>query len=324
MSDHAKRLAEIEALIAGVPGGVWSWEEHSGSRWTLYVNRGEPIDPDWPAGICNRQHGLNILRGDEGTFDGNGANLRAFIVGAREALSWLLAERRAASDALTAAGITDDGRTLAERVKAPVARGPAPTVDAPEDLYQAHPLIWADRVKAMASVMPEAAAAVFRMAVDRAARVPGLEQANREAHRGIAKLKQRLAGQRCDDCGGTDAPHGHRFGCGLGEEDADVLAAVERCRRGEHRRAGETMPGSCADCGVDWGDLDAEGEPSTGLDVAFVGDEDGVRALVGLPPAAEMRPPETAPDPWLDEPLTAEERAALDATEAPPGAGEPW
>lgn len=30
------------------------------------------------------------------------------------------------------------------------------------------------------------------------------------------------------------------------------------CARGEHRAAGESMPDACADCGVDWNDLDAE------------------------------------------------------------------
>ena len=80
------------AICEAVPDGVWSWEEDRGDRWTLYVNRGEPIDPDIPAGFGNIQHGLNILRGDEGTFDHNGANLRAFIVRAREALIAYIAD----------------------------------------------------------------------------------------------------------------------------------------------------------------------------------------------------------------------------------------
>ena len=116
MSDHVKRLAEIEALLAGVPSGVWSWEEGRGARWTLYVNRGEPITDDLPRGPGNEQHGWNILGGAD--FDASGEVLRAFILTAPATLRTLLAEHRAASSALEAAGIPDDGRTLAERVKA--------------------------------------------------------------------------------------------------------------------------------------------------------------------------------------------------------------
>jgi short subunit dehydrogenase-like uncharacterized protein len=32
--------------------------------------------------------------------------------------------------------------------------------------------------------------------------------------------------------------------------------ASARCARGEHRAAGESMPEGCADCGVDWADID--------------------------------------------------------------------
>ena len=45
------------------------------------------------------------------------------------------------------------------------------------------------------------------------------------------------------------------------EVEAEAAEAAARCARGEHRRAGESMPGSCADCGIDWGDLD----PTSGV-----------------------------------------------------------
>lgn len=64
-ADHAKRLAEIEALAAIAATSPWT-------AWRLV----------------------------------------------RDHLPWLLAEHRAASEALAAAGIPDDGRGLAERVKA--------------------------------------------------------------------------------------------------------------------------------------------------------------------------------------------------------------
>lgn len=152
-TDHAKQWARIETLLALIPAGVWSWErdhrvaDERRDSWTLYVDRGEPIVDDLPRGHpCNQQHGWNILGGAE--FDRHGAALRAFIVEARRAVPDLLAEQRmlvqterilddvaqaagvfealpdelpaqirAVSEALAAAGIPDDGRSLAERVK---------------------------------------------------------------------------------------------------------------------------------------------------------------------------------------------------------------
>ncbi len=122
-TDRAKRLAEIEAVIGAVHGGVWSWEAERDGGWTLYSNRGEPLDPDMPRGICNIQHGANMLRVDRDGFDSTGEALRAFVLAARKALPAALDEIREADAALVALGIADDGRPLAERIRAlaPVA-----------------------------------------------------------------------------------------------------------------------------------------------------------------------------------------------------------
>lgn len=92
MSDNAKRLAEIKALVEGVRGSVWSWErdhrvadEHMGA-WILHVDRGHETA------------------------------LRALILGAAPALWWLLAEVAAASEALDALGVAPG--SLAERIRA--------------------------------------------------------------------------------------------------------------------------------------------------------------------------------------------------------------
>ena len=337
---------------------------------------------------------------------------------------WLLAEHRAASEALTAAGIPADMGSLAKRVallhhdadqqtalasrlmcEKDAAAEAAPAVDVPDDLYQVHPLLWADRAKAMASDMPEAAAAVFRLAVDRAALVPGLEQANREAHQGIAKLKRRLAGQRCGEpLTGPDAAHPietHDVGAAAaiardggvahlvrdGKVRAIVSCPVDRgdavmrtdgpiVRRAAAERADEIdrrwgvdpeserrldaflattapparkrplrapMTAALPDLGI----VAAHGSTPQALaeDVASqvlfvvrayalaapeslapdaIALRGKIRVRLGLPPAAEMPAPPAVADPWLDEPLTSEEQAALDATEATPGAGEPW
>lgn len=46
-------------------------------------------------------------------------------------------------------------------------------------------------------------------------------------------------------------------------DDSDLAPeaseAQARCVRGEHRAAGESMPDACADCGVDWADIDDAG-----------------------------------------------------------------
>lgn len=49
--------------------------------------------------------------------------------------------------------------------------------------------------------------------------------------------------------------------------EAQATAASEarqRCDRGEHRAAGESMPGACADCGVDWADLPPDPAAASG------------------------------------------------------------
>lgn len=84
-------IDDLDRARQAVPSGVWSWEEDRGARWTLYVNRGELIDPDFP--VCGTQHGANILRGDGDTFDGNGENLRTFILVAAQKTGLLVAER---------------------------------------------------------------------------------------------------------------------------------------------------------------------------------------------------------------------------------------
>lgn len=84
-------------LRSPLPGGVWSWERNFVSKderrdsWTLYVDRGEPMDPDRPRGMGNEQHGYNILGGAD--FDVNGENLRALILGAANLSSEMLTER---------------------------------------------------------------------------------------------------------------------------------------------------------------------------------------------------------------------------------------
>ena len=85
-------IDDLSKAKAATYGGVWSWEPH-GNGWALYVNRGEPIDPEMPRGFGNEQHGYNILTVDRGGFDGRGEPLRAFILEAGMKVPLLAAER---------------------------------------------------------------------------------------------------------------------------------------------------------------------------------------------------------------------------------------
>ena len=82
-SDYAKRLAEIEATFA-----AWDW------------HCDDDADPANDPGVG----AVQALRDLEGS--------------SPHQLRWLLAQHRAASEALTALGVPDDGRPLAERIEA--------------------------------------------------------------------------------------------------------------------------------------------------------------------------------------------------------------
>ena len=94
-------MSAVEDLCkarAAVYGGVWTWEHH-GDGWALYVDRGQPLFPDQPRGICNIQHGLNILTIGSGGFDSRGEQLRAFVLAAADKVPALPAEQDARDDA---------------------------------------------------------------------------------------------------------------------------------------------------------------------------------------------------------------------------------
>lgn len=132
-TDRAKRLAEIEALLAELPGGVWSWERDYVDKnerrdsWTLYVDRGEPITAELPRGFGNEQHGYNILGGAD--FDRNGPTLRTFVVAARQALPGLLDEVREADATL---------REVADLLRAPAGWTRSALPDLVADVVEAY------------------------------------------------------------------------------------------------------------------------------------------------------------------------------------------
>ena len=108
-------MSAVEDLCkarAAVYGGVWTWEHH-GDGWALYVDRGQPLFPDQPRGICNVQHGLNILTIGSDGFDSRGEQMRAFILAAAEKAPALAAERDA-RDAAWARLVTATKRVGAE------------------------------------------------------------------------------------------------------------------------------------------------------------------------------------------------------------------
>lgn len=81
-----------KAICEAATGGVWSWElEHDGG-WTLYSNRGAPIDSDAPSGIGNMQHGYNMLRVEKDGFDWSGESLRALILAAGSRMGQYIAD----------------------------------------------------------------------------------------------------------------------------------------------------------------------------------------------------------------------------------------
>ena len=85
-------IDDLEKAKAATYSGVWSWERHGGG-WALYVDRGQPLFPHEPRGICNIQHGLNILTVGSDGFDSRGEQLRAFILEAGMKVPLLAAER---------------------------------------------------------------------------------------------------------------------------------------------------------------------------------------------------------------------------------------
>ena len=87
-------IEDLRKAREAVYGGVWTWERH-GDGWALYVDRGQPLFPDQPRGICNIQHGLNILTVGSDGFDSRGEQLRAFILAAADKVPALAAERDA-------------------------------------------------------------------------------------------------------------------------------------------------------------------------------------------------------------------------------------
>lgn len=138
----------LSVLRAGVEVRIWTSNIHAA------------VARSWPIGHGQADHAKRLAE------IGEAVGERLPLSPCDGALLW--EQIRAASDALAAVGIPDDGRALAERVKA---------------------------------------------------------------------LAERTTPKRCDDCGGFDAPHGHRFGCGM----------------------------------------EPENEPSTGLDVATAGDAKPMR-----------------------------------------------
>jgi hypothetical protein len=87
-------IDDLDRAKQNTYGGVWSWEPH-GDGWALYVNRGEPIFPELPRGICNVQHGYNILTVNRSGFDRHGEDLRTFILEAGMKVPLLAEERDA-------------------------------------------------------------------------------------------------------------------------------------------------------------------------------------------------------------------------------------
>jgi hypothetical protein len=96
-TDYAKRLAEIDARASAATRGPWPSEEG-------WHNGGAP-SRTWK--IPARQDGAEVEMLAEDAL---------FVEHAREDVPWLLVQHRAASEALAALGIPDDGRSLAERV----------------------------------------------------------------------------------------------------------------------------------------------------------------------------------------------------------------
>ena len=105
-------IEDLRKAREAVYGGVWTWERH-GDGWALYVDRGQPLFPDQPRGICNVQHGLNILTIGSDGFDSRGEQMRAFILAAAEKAPALAAERDA-RDAAWARLVTATKRVGAE------------------------------------------------------------------------------------------------------------------------------------------------------------------------------------------------------------------
>lgn len=216
------------------------------------------------------------------------------------ALPHLAGELRAASEVLAAAGVPDDGRSLAERIAvqraallavagelhrlggraderpedylagevyrhaAEMLRG---AIGAGEDewgnglrgraVLEAEVARLEARLKAMGDTPGNGRQLICMTCSPRAWNVC-THVANRAQFGADREMEIREASAKLDALGflakGRDLAEQIEA---MGEENENLKTAL-RCARGEHRKVGETMPGACADCGVDWGDLDCE------------------------------------------------------------------
>lgn len=159
-------IDDLQKARAALYDGVWSWErnyQHDDPRrdtWTLYVNRGAPIDPSMPPGLGNMQHGLNVLGSAD--FDTRGEALRAFIVNAAHMVPELAAkhdaERKAWARLMRAAIDVRDATFAVEQAQAILRGGPLPP--------SVRDLAWARLVRATSRAETALSSGVYTEAVD--------------------------------------------------------------------------------------------------------------------------------------------------------------
>lgn len=105
MTDRAKRLTEIEAREKAATPGPWGVDAPY-DRHALDLFAPDRRKQPTIASVCTAGKDLRQCAAD---FD--------FMAEARQDVPWLLAEIRDADAALSALGVPDDGRSLAERIK---------------------------------------------------------------------------------------------------------------------------------------------------------------------------------------------------------------